>query len=128
MFFELCNRTKYSDIESFEFENNYDSDSEQLFSFSSHFKEINFQISSIDYNLPEEGSKKLNTRNKKAIKSLYKYITDHFNETQCSYIEVLFCLNGYENEEIQELKIINIKSLESTDLFYKELKLIKITR
>lgn len=115
-------------MESFFFEPNYDSDEQCFFSFSKHFSFEKYQIASIDQNLPEQGKNKITKRHKKALNELFNYVKNHFEHTNATYIELLFCLNSYENEPLKHKKIIKYKELTLKDLFYEELKFLTLTK
>lgn len=115
-------------MEFFFFEPNYDTDEQHFFSFSKHFSSEKYQVASIDQNLPEQAENKINKRQKKALTELLSYVRNHFNHTNATYIELLFCLNSYENEPLKHKKIIKYKELSLNDLFYEELKFLTLTK
>ena len=76
-FFNTTFYLSANSLESFFFEENYDPDEKEKFSFSKHFSNEKYQVASMDLNLPEENQKKLNKRNKKALQELLNYIKNH---------------------------------------------------
>ena len=82
----------------------------------------------MDLNLPEENQKKLNKRNKKALQELLNYIKNHFENTNTTYMEILFCLNGQENKQLKQKYIVNYDDLSIKDLFYDEHKFLIIKK
>ncbi|AGY83049.1 hypothetical protein [Carnobacterium inhibens] len=115
-------------MESFFFENNYDTDEQKVLSFSKHFSSEKYQVASIDLNLPENDGKKISKRNKKALEELFGYIKNHFDNSNASYVEILFCLNGFENDPLQHNYSINYNELSANDLLYEELKFLTIKK
>lgn len=113
-------------LESFFFEENYDQDEKEKFIFSKHFSNEKYQVASIDLNLPEENKKKLNKRNKKALQELLNYIKKHFENTNATYIEILFCLNSQENEPLKKQLNIDYNKLSINDLYYDDHKFLTI--
>ena len=126
---DFLNTTFYlssNSLESFFFEENYDPDGKEKFSFSKHFSSEKYQVASIDLNLPKENQKKLKKRNKKALQELLNYIKNHFENTNATYIEILFCLNGQENEQLKQKYFINYDELSINDLYYDEHKFLTV--
>ena len=127
----IFNTTFYpssSSLESFFFEKNYDPDEKRVFSFSKHFSSEKYQVASIDLNLPEKNDKTVSRRNKKALHELYNYIENHFVHTNATYVEILFCLNGEENEPLKQNHVTSYKKLSINDLFYEDQKLLTIIK
>lgn len=125
-FFNTTFYLSANSLESFFFEENYDPDEKEKFSFSKHFSNEKYQVASMDLNLPEENQKKLNKRNKKALQELLNYIKNHFENTNTTYMEILFCLNGQENKQLKQKYIVNYDDLSIKDLFYDEHKFLII--
>lgn len=117
----LSNSTK-----PFCFEQRSDLRSQTFFGFSKHFSEAKYQVVSINRYLPVESSKNLNQQNKNALQELFAYITDHFDHTQATYVEILFCLHGFENAPLAQEKLIAYEWLSIDDLHYSEQKFIRI--
>lgn len=113
-------------MESFFFENNYDTDEQKVLNFSKYFSSEKYQVASIDLNLPEKNDKKISKRNKKALEDLLGYIKNHFDNSDANYVELLFCLNGFENAPLKYSYSINYNELSANDLFYEELKFLTI--
>lgn len=113
-------------MESFCFEENSHSNSQQSNSYSKHFSEAKYQVASIDLHLPEKKAEFLNQNNKKALHELFNYIVHHFENNSASYIEILFCLNGSENIPLKNEKLVSYDRLSVADLYYEELKFIRI--
>ena len=126
---DFFNTTFYlssNSLESFFFEENYDSDEKEKFSFSKHFSSKKYQVASIDLNLPEENQKKLNKRNKKALQELLNYIKNHFENTNATYVEILFCLNSQENKPLKKHDHIDYNKLSINDLYYDDHKFLTV--
>lgn len=127
--FNVFNTTFYpssSSLESFFFEGNYDPDEKKTFSFSKHFSFEKYQVTSIDLHLPEQDARQVSRENKKALQELLIYIRNHFENTKATYVEILFCLNGQENEPLKQKHSINSQDLSTNDLFYEEHKFLTI--
>lgn len=115
-------------MESFFFEENYDPDEKKIFSFSKHFSAEKYQVASIVLTLPEQNTKNLKPRNKKALQELYHYIEKHFEHTNATYVEILFCLNSQEDEPLKQNQTINLDELSIYDLFYDDQKFLTINK
>lgn len=115
-------------MESFFFEENYNPDEKEILSFSRHFSDDKFQVMSIVLNLPEENTKHLKPRNKKALQELLTYIKKHFEHTNATYVEILFSLNSYENEPLKQQQTIRYEELSINDLYYDEHKFLIIKK
>lgn len=115
-------------MESFFFENNYDTDEQKVLTFSKYFSSEKYQVASIDLNLPEKDDKKISKSNKKALEELLGYIKNHFDNSNAKYVEILFCLNGFENASLKHSYSINYNELSANDLFYEELKFLTIKK
>lgn len=125
----VSNTTFYpslNSLESFFFEKNYDPDEKKTFSFSKHFSSEKYQVTSIDLHLPEQGDRHVSRGNKKALQELLNYIKHHFENTKATYVEILFCLNGQENEPLKQKFSINYQEFSTDDLFYAEHKFLTI--
>lgn len=115
-------------MESFFFEKNYDTDEQKVLSFSKYFSSEKYQVASIDLNLPNKNDKKISKRNKKALEELLGYIKNHFDNNNANYVEILFCLNGFENAPLKQHYSFNYNELSANDLFYEELKFLTIKK
>lgn len=113
-------------LEFFFFEKNYDPDEKEKFSFSKHFSDKKYQVASIDLNLPEENQKNLSKRNKKALQELLNYIENHFENTNATYIEILFSLNSQENKPLKKHNYIDYNNLSINDLYYDDHKFLTV--
>ncbi|MFD2307245.1 hypothetical protein [Enterococcus termitis] len=116
-----------TDMESFYFEENHDEEGEH-FSFSPHFSLKKHQVSSLDMNLPRVGDKMITDSQKKAVDQLYFYIKDYFKRSVATKLEILFCLNGDEENTISFRKDVAFSKLKLTDLYYLERKLLTIKK
>lgn len=117
----LSNSTK-----TFCFEQRSDLRSQTAFGYSKHFSEAKYQVVSINRYLPVESGKNLNQQNENALHELLAYIVDHFDHTQATYVEILFCLHGFENGPLAQEKLIAYEWLSIDDLYYSEQKFIRI--
>ena len=127
--FNVFNTTFYpslNSLESFFFEKNYDTDEKKIFNFSKHFSSEKYQVASIDLHLPDQGNRHVSHENKKALQELLNYIKNHFENTRATYVEILFCLNGQENEPLKQKSSINYQDLSTDDLFYENHKFLTI--
>ena len=127
--FNVFNTTFYpslNSLESFFFEKNYDTDEKKIFNFSKHFSSEKYQVASIDLHLPDQGNRHVSHKNKKAPQELLNYIKNHFENTRATYVEILFCLNGQENEPLKQKSSINYQDLSTDDLFYENHKFLTI--
>ena len=115
-------------MESFFFENNYDTNEQKVLSFSKYFSSKKYQVASIDLKLPDKNDKKISKKNKKALLELLNYIKNHFDNNNANYIELLFCLNGFENDPLKQNYSTNYNELSVNDLFYEELKFLTIKK
>lgn len=113
-------------MESFFFEENFHLENQSSFSYSKHFSEAKYQVASINLHLPKTKCKRLNQDNKNALHELFNYITNHFENSYATYVEVLFCLNGSENFPLKQEKLVSHDRLTIDDLYYEELKFIRI--
>ena len=118
----------FSDMESFYFELNYNMDDKETFSFSPYFSLNQYQISSIDLNLPTEEETTLNFSQQKAVQELFKFIKQYFEKYDASKLEILFCLNGDEGTPLKKQLNIQISDLRPKDLFYSNSKFLQITK
>ena len=127
--FNVFNITFYpslNSLETFFFEKNYDTDEKKIFNFSKHFSSEKYQVASIDLHLPDQGNRHVSHENKKALQELLNYIKNHFENTRATYVEILFCLNGQENEPLKQKSSINYQDLSTDDLFYENHKFLTI--
>lgn len=127
-FFDTTFYFSLNSLECFFFEKNYDEEKEKYFNFSKHFSSKKYQVASLDLHLPEQGKKYVNHENKKALQELLSYIKAHFENTQATYVEILFCLNGQENEPLKRKYSIDYQDLSTNDLFYDDHKFLIIKR
>ncbi|OJG17678.1 hypothetical protein RU97_GL002468 [Enterococcus canis] len=74
--------------------------------------------------LPDEGEPFLSEEGT----SFFNYIQEHFNDNNVKKIAVLFSLNSYEDEPISKHLEIPLEKLTIGDFYYKESKLLEITR
>ncbi|EKS8446371.1 hypothetical protein QC487_002128 [Listeria monocytogenes] len=116
-----------TDMESFYFEENRDEEGE-YFSFSPHFSLKKYQVSSLEVHLPQVGDKMIKNSQKRAIDQLYLYIKDYFERSVATKLEILFCLNGVEENTISFRKDVAFSELKLTDLYYLERKFLTITK
>lgn len=113
-------------MESFFFEENFNSENQCSFTYSNHFSETKHQVASIDLYLPRIDCKRLTKDNKKALHELFNYIVNHFENNDATYVEVLFCMNRSEDKPLRKEKLVNHDRLSVDDLYYEELKFIRI--
>lgn len=117
------------ELYSFFFEKNIDEDTKDLFSFSNHFTLDKYQVASISLYLPEEKKRTLRIiDHNKALNELLSYIQYQFTNPNRKKIEVLFCLNGQENEPLTEKLVLYIEELTLEKLYYRNFKFITIYR
>lgn len=119
--YRLPNSTK-----TFFFEDKSDLEIQSSFSYSKHFSEATYQVASVNRYLPVEYSNNLNQQNEKALHELFNYIIDHFENTQATYVEILFCSYGSEDAPLFQEKLITYEWLSIDDLYYSEQKFIRI--
>lgn len=91
-------------------------------------KSMTYEVDSYAYKLPEAGSKKLNGKERKAVSILYDYIIAHFAENKASFLNIMFVLNGYENNPMKEKRRIKLGELRKDDLYYLEATVIEIVK
>lgn len=113
-------------IESFLFKNNIDAKTNKYFSYSKHFSEGKHQVVSLNSDLPKRNTQLLSQRNKRALHELFNYICNHFENSQATYVEILFCLKGFENRRLKQRELISIQNLTVNDLYYVERKILRI--
>lgn len=105
-------------MESFFFEENFNSENQSSFTYSNHFSETKHQVTSIDLYLPRSNCKRLTKDNKKALHELFNYIVNHFENSDATYVEVLFCLNRSEDKPLRQEKLVSHDRLSVDDLYY----------
>lgn len=116
----------HASMEYFFFRGNFDFDTQCFFSYSTHFSEVKYQVASVNLNLPKQNTKCIEHRNYKALDELFTYIINHFALSSASYVEVLFCSEGSVKKPLRQKQLISTDNLSPEDLYYEELKLLKI--
>lgn len=108
------------------FKDNFDAKNQCYFSFSKNFSEGKHQVASKNMYLPSTTCKRLSQDNKKALDELFDYVVNHFENTQASYVEILFCSDRSKDKPLRQEKLISSDRLSVDDLYYEELKFIRI--
>ena len=113
----------FDHLPKFYFEANIDDNTGERFSFSKHLSPFRYQVASMN-SLPDEGEPFLSEEGT----SFFNYIQEHFNDNNVKKIAVLFSLNSYEDGPISKHLEIPLEKLTIGDFYYKESKLLEITR
>ena len=110
----------------FSFKDYFHSESQKNSSCSKHFSEAVYQVFSIVVDLPKKSGMSLIHQNKKSLQELFNYLIDHFENTQATYVEILFCSEGFENEPLYQERLVTYEWLKVDDLSYTERKFMRI--
>lgn len=82
------------------FKDYFNSKNQKYSTCSKHFSETVYQVFSIAIDLPIEYGIPLIHQNKKGLQELFTYLIDHFENTRATYVEILFCSEGFENDPL----------------------------
>lgn len=107
----------------FFFINDFEGDPPGKFSYSNYLKTLNYQVCSM-CSLPSDNQ---NIETPSAI-TLLGYIRNHFKNTCTTKLYILSALNGFENKPISKTVTRKLSDLSYKDLYYQEMKLLKIIR
>lgn len=113
-------------IKTFVFDNFFDSNGRNNLTSSNHFSDAIHQVFSVTVDLPNQPLTPSEYRNNKALYELFNYLVNHFENTTATYVEILFCLKGSENDPLLQEKLVSYEWLAIDDLYYMERKFMRI--
>lgn len=117
---------KSDSIDTLVFKDYFDSKSRNNLSCSDHFSDAVHQVFSVTVDFPNQTHKASEQRNKIVLYDLFHYLVNHFDNTSATYVEILFCLKGSENEPLFQEKLVTYEWLAVDDLYYAERKFMRI--
>lgn len=107
------------------FENNYDSEEKQRFTYSSHFS-YKHQVAAYSNQIPLNNQLRGKPEEKKSLTILYNYIEEAIQNS--NIIEYFTSLNGEENLALSKKRSINWHDIKSPyDLVLEDREFLEIT-